>query len=298
MKICVLYPLLCLLWLVTKTPEPPHHDIAAIHKSTLVFHGATYTKPYCSDVPVIPRPPLHHGKYFQDSSHGTDKPQYDRSALRFSLLLKGGTESNPGPCRPKFLCVMCSKACKTECIACDECNQWVHRTCIGMSTTEFSRLGRSEEAWSCPSCASINNSTRIYSVSDADDQDAKQSLNYSTHPSMLDNVSEISFPSRCSTSTDQTSESSFNNSGDPILTLSPKPAKQPKPQQKSLRIMSINFQSVQKNGKLLEAIILDTDPDIILGTETWLDSSISSNEILPNDLGYDIQRRDRPKDTQ
>ena len=47
---------------------------------------------------------------------------------------------------PKFHCVMCSKACKTECIACDECNQWVHRTCIGMSTTEFSRLGRSEEA--------------------------------------------------------------------------------------------------------------------------------------------------------
>ena len=92
-------------------------------------------------------------------------------------------------------CVMCSKACKTECIACDECNQWVHRTCIGMSTTEFSRLRRSEEAWSCPSCASINNSTRIYSVPDEDDQDATQSLNYSTHPSMLDSVSEISFPS-------------------------------------------------------------------------------------------------------
>ena len=175
-----LCPLLCLLWLVTKTPEPPHHDTAAIHKSTLGFHGATYTQPYCSDVPVIPHPPFHHGKYFQDSNHG----------LRFSLLLKGGIESNPGPRRPKFPCVMCSKACKTECLACDECNQWVHRTCIGMSTTEFSRLGRSEEAWSCPSCASINNSSRIYSVPDADDHDATRSLNYSTHPSMLDSVSQ------------------------------------------------------------------------------------------------------------
>ena len=38
------------------------------------------------------------------------------------------------------------------------------------------------------------------------------------------------------------------------------------------------------------------DPDIILGTETWLDSSIASGEIMPNDLGYDMQRRDRPRD--
>ena len=60
--------------------------------------------------------------------------------------------------------------------------------------------------------------------------------------------------------------------------------------------MLINFQSLRKKGKLLEAIIFDSDPDIIIGSETWLDSSIASSEILPNDLGYDIQRRDRPHD--
>ena len=38
------------------------------------------------------------------------------------------------------------------------------------------------------------------------------------------------------------------------------------------------------------------DPDIIISTETWLDSTIGSAEILPYQLGYDIQRRDRPSD--
>ena len=232
----------------------------------------------------------------QSSYCGTDKFQSDRSSLRFSLLLEGGIEPNPGPRHPKFPCTVCSKACKTECIACDECNQWVHRTCIGMSTTKFSLLGRSEETWSCPSCASINNSSRIYSVPEADEQDASQSLNYSAHPSMLDSVSDISFPARSSTSTEQSYISSLNNSRDPILTSSPKQVRQSKHQQKSHRILNINFQSLRKKGKLLEAIIIDADPDIILGKETWLDNSIASSEILPNDLGYDIQRRDRPGD--
>ncbi|CAG2207764.1 unnamed protein product [Mytilus edulis] len=65
---------------------------------------------------------------------------------------------------------------------------------------------------------------------------------------------------------------------------------------KGLRILNINFQSLRKKGKLLELIIIDTDPDIILGTETWLDDTISSSEILSNDLDYNIQRRDRPTD--
>ena len=77
------------------------------------------------------------------------------------------------------------------------------------------------------------------------------------------------------------------------MSSSPKPSSQQRNQRKSLCILNINFQRLRKKGKLLEAIILDADPDVILGTETWLDNSIKSSEILPNHLGYDIQRRDR-----
>ncbi|KAL8562641.1 hypothetical protein ACOMHN_011213 [Nucella lapillus] len=64
---------------------------------------------------------------------------------------------------------------------------------------------------------------------------------------------------------------------------------------KYLRILNINFQSARKKGKHLEALIDSTDPDIIIGTETWLDDEVSSAEVIPNHLGYDVHRRDRPK---
>ena len=62
----------------------------------------------------------------------------DRSDCKRSLLLSSGVEPNPGPRRPKYPCGICKKACKggQPCIACDDCDKWVHKTCLGMSTTE------------------------------------------------------------------------------------------------------------------------------------------------------------------
>jgi hypothetical protein len=54
---------------------------------------------------------------------------------------------------------------------------------------------------------------------------------------------------------------------------------------------------LRKKGKLLETIIESTDPDIIIGTETWLDPTFRSSEIFPDYYLYDIERRDRPKDS-
>ena len=47
---------------------------------------------------------------------------------------------------------------------------------------------------------------------------------------------------------------------------------------------------------MLECIVLDSDPDIIKGIETWLLDSISSSEIFPNEPGFDVHRRDRVGD--
>ena len=58
----------------------------------------------------------------------------------------------------------------------------------------------------------------------------------------------------------------------------------------------MNFKSLKKKDKLLEAIIESTEPDIIIGTETWLDSNIKSSEIIPDYFQYDMERRDRPND--
>ena len=44
----------------------------------------------------------------------------------------------------------------------------------------------------------------------------------------------------------------------------------------------------------IAAVIDQYKPDIIFGTESWLNSNIESNEIFPN--GYKIFRKDRPDD--
>ncbi|KAL8608409.1 hypothetical protein ACOMHN_002642 [Nucella lapillus] len=62
---------------------------------------------------------------------------------------------------------------------------------------------------------------------------------------------------------------------------------------KHLRFLNINFNSARKKGKDLEAIIDCCDPDVIIGTETWLNQDIKTAEILPPALGFDCYRRDR-----
>ncbi|KAL8610898.1 hypothetical protein ACOMHN_056753 [Nucella lapillus] len=82
------------------------------------------------------------------------------------LLLISGLEPNPGPRRPRFPCTVCSKACKANqmALACDDCDCWTHKDCVGLSTTSYNRLGDSDETWTCPQCHTHNSSSKIYSV--------------------------------------------------------------------------------------------------------------------------------------
>ena len=91
---------------------------------------------------------------------------YDRRSHQMTLLLISGLNPNPGPRHPKYPCGVCGYACKTGVIACDECNKWIHKECIGMSTSTLLRIGDSSDTWICPVCQSKNTSTQIYTLSD------------------------------------------------------------------------------------------------------------------------------------
>ncbi|CAG2205462.1 unnamed protein product [Mytilus edulis] len=160
-----------------------------------------------------------------------------------------------------------------------------------------SDYSKSEDTWTCPSCSKPNNSsTKVYFIPSGDDS-KHTSFNISTNPLLLDSISDSSIPSTSGSSINSPSFNTTSFSTDiPIMTSSPKPAKTKPTPKKQLRLLNINFQSLRKKGKLLEAIIESTDPDIIIGTETWLDPNIKSSEIFPDYLQYDIERRDRPKD--
>ncbi|XP_041453154.1 uncharacterized protein LOC121406198 [Lytechinus variegatus] len=55
--------------------------------------------------------------------------------------------------------------------------------------------------------------------------------------------------------------------------------------------MLINFQSICNKKSELKVLLEEFKPDNVQGTETWLSSSIHSNEIFPDD--YVVFRRDR-----
>jgi hypothetical protein len=59
-------------------------------------------------------------------------------------------------------------------------------------------------------------------------------------------------------------------------------------------IRNSNFQSLREKGKLLETVKDPTDPDIILGTYSWLEFNIKFSEIIHNYINYDLDRTDRP----
>ena len=58
--------------------------------------------------------------------------------------------------------------------------------------------------------------------------------------------------------------------------------------------MAINFQSCRNKTQELEHLISSVKPDVIIGTETWLNSTINSNKIIKSALGFNVYRKDRP----
>lgn len=212
---------------------------------------------------------------------------------------------------PRFPCSVCKKACKInqQAIACDHCDKWTHKSCVNMSTVSYNRLGDSEEQWFCPDCSNINNSG-IYniptstvqpsspeSITSSNKPPPDTSLNVSSIPSDVSCTGTPTTPSNVDDTSNLSLHSQLNSrDGDIIYTSSPK---QPRAQSRSankarnLRLLNINFQSLRKKGKFLEVIINDLNPDVIIGTETWLNGNIKSAEIVPPSLGYDIVRRDR-----
>ena len=75
-------------------------------------------------------------------------------------------------------------------------------------------------------------------------------------------------------------------------TNSPKHASSPitKKKPKQLRIFVVNFQSIWGKKEELE-VVLQNDIDIVIGSETHLDPSISDHEFIPH--SYTCYRRDR-----
>ena len=184
-------------------------------------------------------------------------------------------EPNPGPRAPKYPCGLCQKACKwtTPCVCCDSCDKWFHQECLHMPSAVFNPLN--DISWECCSCGMPNFSSGIFDTTFFDSS------------------------SNCSSLSSSSSNTSF---GSPNATSSPtatanrnRTTEQNKRPDIPLRILIINCQSIKTTRKKgsLENMVTATNANIIIGNESWLDSTINSNEVFPN--GFKVFRKDRNK---
>ncbi|XP_019618466.1 PREDICTED: uncharacterized protein LOC109465549 [Branchiostoma belcheri] len=180
-------------------------------------------------------------------------------------------ETNPGPRAPKYPCGSCGKAVtfKHKAVCCDKCDFWFHHDCQGLSSFMYSYLGNSNVSWICLNCGLPNFSTTFFSNSD-----------------------DLSSPNPFSPLSDA-------SPGVPLAASSPKSPVQNKRKLngRPLRLINANFQSLKNKKVELETLVEETKPDILVITETWLDSTCNITEYFPNHLNMQVFYRNRPEDS-
>ena len=165
------------------------------------------------------------------------------------ILLAGDVHKNPGPSRTqKYPCGICHRGVtwKTPGICGEGCNIWYHTRCINMDTAEYTALDDSNVEWLCRKCGLLNIS-----------------------PSAL-----ISFNSSSAKSTH------LSSLGSPLFSSSPV-RRTNKTTKHNLKIINVNCQSLRAKQESFRFLIAREHPDIILGTASWLSSTITNNECFP-----------------
>ena len=188
------------------------------------------------------------------------------SSLFILLLLGGDIELNPGDKWPS--CGVCSNQVKPsqEGMKCDQCNSWFHMNCRLMSNEMCNILISSSCVWLCLQCNNLNQS----SPSLCGSLDSLCSKNY--FEPLNEEICESSLPT-------QSHVQNCHNK------------KRNQPKRNRMSCLLINCRSIKNKVADVAAVISEHDPDIILGTESWLNPEIGSGEIFPET--YNVFRKDR-----
>ena len=206
------------------------------------------------------------------------------------MILSGDIQTNPGPIN--FPCKECGKAVRSNqrAVQCDGCDEWIHTACTGISKQAYQNMKGTSATWICCTCGMPNFSSTFFT--------SMEKTVLSNHFCNLSSrVNSISHPAPTS---DSESDDSACHSplapGKPLRASTPQPKTgASKPRAKTMstpfRILVINFRSLLNKLSLLDAVIEEKHPDVILGSETWLTVGTKDSEICPS--GYNVFRKDR-----
>ncbi|CAH1247588.1 Hypp7951 [Branchiostoma lanceolatum] len=143
---------------------------------------------------------------------------------------------------------------------------------MGMSTPAYNAINNPNVSWICCSCGLPNFSSSLFNTTVFETSNCFSSFDTST----------CSSPAR--------------SIGSPLATSSPlghsiTPPPRDHTHTKPVRTCVVNFRSIRNKVPELHAFCEAVQPDIVVGTETWLDSSVGSCEVFPDT--YNVFRRDR-----
>ena len=170
------------------------------------------------------------------------------------LLLARDTEVNPGP-RIKYPCLVCEKPTNwgQHCLQCDECDGWFHTNCMGMPLDTYQSYTQSNVTWFCSYCGQPNN-INLPSIFDI-------SLNL-----LSNSFSQL-----------EDTLPSDEELGASSPTETNKPSRRVPPVQRNhkLKAIVVNCDGLYNKIPLLETIIQEWKPDMIVGSRnikmfSWL----------------------------
>ena len=219
-----------------------------------------------------------------------------------SLLLAGDIESNPGPVAPPmYPCAVCQLGVNWshQAVACEKCDVWIHKSCASMDSATDANMENCD--WKCYGCKSNNCSSFLYhaynlNVSNSfpplagipgDNSIFLSSVTSPTSPFDPPTASSTvtSDPATCRSLNIPSSASSCRDTDTSSGIFTRTTAD-------NIRITVVNANSVKGKKPEIVELCNSTQLDIMVITETKIDSTINSSEFLPQNYNGQI-RRDR-----
>ena len=215
------------------------------------------------------------------------RPSVKNHHLLLKILLSNQVELNPGPRTPRWPCGSCGKNVnwKAKALECDSCSTWYHVDCQGgMKSFMYDILGEASQlSWHCLKCGLPNLSTSYFKETSC------SSISQNSFSSLAC-LEEIVSPGAPNAASSPIHRPMLNNQ----TATNTKPEKKKFKSNRPLKILNINFRSIKNKKPDLDILLDSVQPDIIIGTETWLDPSVNSSEFFSPD-NFTVYRNDRPQ---
>ena len=216
------------------------------------------------------------------------------NTFSLQILISGDCHPNPGP-NYRFPCGICEKPCRSNqrAIACDSCDTWFHAKCLAMPLNIY-KVINPNTSWICCTCGLPNFSSTLFDTQSADS--INTSIATENTYSILSDAPPT--PDHTASSVSHSLSTTTSSFGSPQHTSSPiRPigSKNKIPELTNFRVLVINFQSLRAKRTSFWLLLEETNPDIIIGSETWLYPGIFEREVLPA-IYHTVARRDRVQD--